>query len=276
VLKHRLITAAILIPLVIWGILALSTQNLMAVLALFVLQGAWEWTNLMGLKNKVHRLLFVGVVLSLMLNAYFLMQEGPIQLALFAVSLVWWLWGLVRIVRYRGEQGLQTQNWLVNASHGLVLLIPTWLALGYLHAHGEFGPYLVIMLMVLIWGADSGAYFAGRKFGKNKLARYVSPGKSIEGVLGGLLASLIFAAIGGWLLGYVTPMAMGMFLLLATLTVAVSVEGDLMESLYKRRAGVKDSGTLLPGHGGVLDRIDSMTAAAPVFALGIWALEVLL
>ncbi|MDH5302326.1 MAG: phosphatidate cytidylyltransferase [Gammaproteobacteria bacterium] len=273
-LKQRLITAAILIPLVIWGILGLPTSYLLAVLALFVLQGAWEWTRLVGWKAQSHRIVFVVVIASLVLNGYFFLQYGSASLVLFAVSLVWWLWGIGRIVRYRGEPGVETRNWLVNALHGVVILVPTWVALGYLHSLGEHGPYLLIMLMVLIWGADSGAYFAGRKFGKRKLAPFVSPGKSIEGVLGGVLASLVFALIGGWLLGYDSGKALGLFVLLSLITVLLSVEGDLMESLYKRRAGVKDSGTLLPGHGGVLDRIDSMTAAAPVFALGIWALEV--
>jgi phosphatidate cytidylyltransferase len=135
--------------------------------------------------------------------------------------------------------------------------------------HREYGPGYVILLFLLIWGADTGAYFAGRAFGKHKLAARVSPGKTWEGVFGGMLLALT-VALGAtqWLepAGQLVP-----FLVLVAVTVAISVLGDLAESLFKRIADVKDSGGLLPGHGGVLDRIDSLTAAAPVFTLGlIW------
>ena len=121
--------------------------------------------------------------------------------------------------------------------------------------------------MLLIWGADSGAYFAGRAFGKRKLAPKVSPGKSWEGVIGGLLTALVAAVIATQWLGAVGGLAG--FLALVAVTVFISVLGDLSESLFKRVMALKDSGGILPGHGGVLDRIDSLTAAAPIFALGL-------
>lgn len=275
-LKHRLITAAILIPLVIGGIFLLPTKDLAIALGVVAAIGAWEWTALVGIKLKSHRVAFLLVALSLMLNAYSLQSYPPLLMTVFAVSFFWWWWGVVRIAHYHGEEGIEHKSILVNAVNGLILLVPTWLALIYLHGKDADGPYWLIMLMVLVWGADSGAYFTGRRFGKTKLAPFVSPGKTLEGVAGGVLTSLILAAIGGYLLGIEHPAKLAVFLGFCLLTVCYSVLGDLMESLYKRRVGVKDSGKILPGHGGVLDRIDSMTAAAPLFALSVWLMEVLL
>jgi phosphatidate cytidylyltransferase len=151
---------------------------------------------------------------------------------------------------------------------GLAVLVPPWLALVAVHGSGSLGPWLMLFLLVLIWTADSGAYFAGRRFGRRKLAVHVSPGKSIEGVLGALLLGGLFALACGHALGYAGA-ALAAFVLLGIATVLVSVLGDLFESLIKRYRAVKDSGGLLPGHGGVLDRVDSLTAAAPFFAVGL-------
>jgi phosphatidate cytidylyltransferase len=151
----------------------------------------------------------------------------------------------------------------------LIVLIPTWLAVVALHESGEQGPLLVMYLLSLIWVADSGAYFSGRAWGKRKLAPSVSPGKSWEGVGGGALLSLAYAVGAAQVLG-LPGNQWPLFVVLSLVTVLFSVLGDLTESMFKRHAGIKDSGTLLPGHGGVLDRIDSVTAAAPVFVVGFW------
>jgi phosphatidate cytidylyltransferase len=138
--------------------------------------------------------------------------------------------------------------------------------------HWQLGNWLILSVMVLVWAADIGAYFSGRAFGKRKLAPQVSPGKSWEGVYGGLAVSLaITLVVGinrGWGFGQLLLGLLG-----AALVVMSSVIGDLTESMFKRRAGIKDSSNLLPGHGGVLDRIDSLTAAIPVFAVLLWAAE---
>ncbi len=151
---------------------------------------------------------------------------------------------------------------------GLFALVPVWLALVRLHAQG---PQLMLFLLLLVVAADIGAYFAGRALGKHKLAPRVSPGKTWEGVGGGLVAAALMAAFGVWWFSMDTVPFMALCILVAI----ASVVGDLTESMFKRHAGLKDSGTLLPGHGGVLDRVDSVTAAAPVFLIGLERLGLL-
>ncbi|MCB1760121.1 MAG: phosphatidate cytidylyltransferase, partial [Gammaproteobacteria bacterium] len=148
---------------------------------------------------------------------------------------------------------------------------PAWISLLILHARYQDGPYLLLFLMILIWVADSCAYFAGRRWGRVKLAPLISPGKTREGVYG----AMVGAAICGVLLHQLRPQTGPLYLLvvLSVLVALISVIGDLFESVMKRQAGLKDSGALLPGHGGMLDRIDSLTAAAPLFLLGMLLLE---
>ena len=148
-----------------------------------------------------------------------------------------------------------------------MIIVPAWAALVYVHASGEDGPLRVLFILVLVWVADVSAFFAGRRFGAHKLAAVTSPGKSVEGAACGVAAvGLLGIAAGLWL--NLPPVLVVLLALLCVAAGALSVLGDLTESLIKRRAGVKDSGNLLPGHGGILDRIDSLTAAAPAFAVG--------
>lgn len=153
---------------------------------------------------------------------------------------------------------------------GLLVLIPAWTGLVWIHQLDR-GPYLVLSLLILIWIADSSAYFAGRRWGRHKLAPAVSPGKTREGAYGALAGGLCWGVtLAFW---YAPTGGLGIGLvLLCLVTVLASIIGDLYESLIKRERGLKDSGALLPGHGGILDRIDSLTAAAPVFALGLYVL----
>jgi len=273
VLKQRLLTALALIPLVIWAVLELSTAVLGLILALFVLLGSWEWARLIGLHSTLARFAYVTFIAMLLyLSKFLLATSENFIFAALVVAGLWWLIGTVWVFRYRGETGLKPIDTQFGLFVGVIVLIPTWLAMTYIHAFSEDGPAMLLFVMVLIWAADSGAYFAGRKFGKHKLAPQVSPGKTIEGVVGGLVAAALFSVIGAT--SFDLPVLGGIsFVLLSLIVVLLSVIGDLFESLFKRRAGVKDSGQLLPGHGGVLDRIDSLTAAAPIFALALAVFE---
>ncbi len=272
-LKQRLLTALILIPLVVWGVLALSTETLGFILAIFVILGSWEWGRLIGLKSVFAKICYSLLVVALLYAAYLIVDKVPgSDRAIFLLTGIWWLFGTAWVFRYRGETGLGSNDTLIGIFVGILVLVPTWLAMVHIHGFSEDGPYMLLFVMVLIWAADSGAYFAGRKLGKHKLAPQVSPGKTVEGVIGGLVAAGVFSVIGA--ANFDLPvLGVAGFILLSLVVIFFSIIGDLFESLFKRRVGVKDSGQLLPGHGGVLDRIDSLTAAAPIFALGLTVFE---
>jgi phosphatidate cytidylyltransferase len=189
--------------------------------------------------------------------------------ALLLGGLGWWLVALAWVVRF--QQGLAVDALdrpLVRLVVGWLILAPACGAVVYLHASAKSGPWMVLYLVALIATADSAAYFVGRRLGRRRLASHVSPGKSLEGVAGALLAVAALALGIGWSFGFARPFG---FMVLSLATVLVSILGDLTESVIKRRAGLKDSGSIVPGHGGILDRIDSITAAAPVFVLGCLA-----
>lgn len=279
-LKQRLLTIALLLPLFVWSIFGLSTPHFALLLAFLVLLGAWEWAALMGLSHARRPLYLAGVVAVMLLCAW-LMALPVTRMALLAATLAWWLFALWLIRRFQREDrvpawmlgggragGHPAHPWLFGLL-GLVVLVPCWAAMTLLHGGiGGSGTALVFMLMLLVWGADSGAYIAGRLWGHTRLASHVSPGKTWEGVYGALLAAVaISTGFGLWF--ELEWAKLALLVALSVVTVLFSIVGDLFESLVKRIAGVKDSGRLLPGHGGVLDRIDSITAAAPVFVLGL-------
>lgn len=275
-LKQRLITAAILIPIVLWGILNLSTLPAFGiVLGIFVLLGVLEWIRMIKFQGSAsHKNTYIVVFIGGMLASLALMQSSFLFFLFLSASVGWWLVQIAQLSSYAGETGIEADKSLENLWTGVALLVPTWASLVFIHQDATNGPQLVLFLMILIWSADSGAYFSGRKFGKNKLAPLVSPGKTKEGAYGAFAASGIVAFIGGiWLeLGFFQFI---FFMVLSMVVVVFSIGGDLLESVYKRKAEIKDSGTLLPGHGGVLDRIDSLMSASPVFALGIWLLGII-
>jgi len=276
--RDRLITAALLIPLVVGGIYWVSTEVLAWILALFVLQGAWEWTRLMGLSRTITRIAYVLLIAGLLVSTASIRQQDAILWPMMLVVMLFWCIAVGWIILLNRQGPVEQRNLPLPLSvfMGIWLLVPTWLAILWLHGHDENGPLWVLLLMVLIWGADSGAYFAGRRWGKHKLAVQVSPGKTWEGVSGGaLLALVIVLPLTVWLVSVsVSALTLNwlFYIALCVITIAFSVCGDLLESVAKRRAGVKDSGQILPGHGGVLDRIDSLTAAAPCFTLGLMSL----
>jgi phosphatidate cytidylyltransferase len=267
-LTQRVITAAVLVPLVLWGIVALPNPYFALLFAAFSTLGAWEWSALAGQAAPRQRALYLLAFVPGLALAYYLSQADWGLSLILGLGLLWWLQAVVLVGRHqaRGQWPPASSVWRGGA--GWLVLIPSWVALVSLHGYPERGPYLVVFLLALVWCADIAAFFAGRRWGRHRLASRVSPGKSWEGVGGALAAVALLAAMTGGLSGLGAGRTV-LFVLLALLTASASVLGDLTESLFKRQAGVKDSGRLLPGHGGVLDRIDSLTAAAPLFALGV-------
>ncbi len=266
-LVKRVMTAGILIPGVIAAVLFLPTTYLALCFGLITLLGGWEWTNLSGISSLSSKLFFI-LILSLSLwGVHELLAQAWLVEWFLYISVLWWFGVTFALTRYRQIEPATPGPDLLRAAMGFVVLIPLWVFLVLLHSSGEDGPQTVLFLMILIWVADSGAYFAGRRWGKTKLAPVISPGKTWEGVYGAVAGALICGAVLAWIQSDVE----GALLLVpvCVLTVLMSVVGDLFESLLKRRVAMKDSGNLLPGHGGVLDRIDSLTAAAPVFVLGL-------
>ena len=263
-LKYRIFTALILIPLFVALVVYSSPIVFCVVTAALVVLCAYEWSLLMGVVRFPYTLIYPAIILFALVSSLWLKIPEAL-----AVAFVWWLFALLLVCSYPKISETWGKGVTVRGFMGFFVLVPCWLSLNFIRNAGH-GIAILLFLFVLIWGADTGAYFAGRKWGKNKLAPSVSPGKSLEGVLGALVTTVVISIAA---LMWLRP-AYGewwKFILLCLVTVLFSVLGDLFESMLKRKVGVKDSGKLLPGHGGILDRIDSLTAAAPIFALGmIW------
>ena len=267
-LKQRIITALILAPLIIWGIFALSEMAFNLALAAVIALAAWEWARLAGIQNIVQRIAYSLIIVLLIYGIGNVLHLTYIKEFLFSAVLLWWFWVVIHLFSYRQRELPAEVHKLSAVLAGIPVLIGTYFALSLLRNDPAYGPAYIMMLMLLVWGADTAAYFSGRRFGKNKLLFSVSPGKSWEGVWGALIASLVLAILGAiYFEKFDTHLPA--FILVSLLAVIFSIIGDLNESYFKRRAGVKDSGTILPGHGGVLDRIDSLTSAAPVFYSGL-------
>ncbi|MBE1299986.1 MAG: phosphatidate cytidylyltransferase [Alteromonadaceae bacterium] len=279
-LKQRIITALILAPLALIAILFLPLIGFEVAIAIIIALGAWEWANLTGLTIPLFKSIYTGFVLLICLAlAWFVPVDmiwyqgalNPVYKYILMAAAVWWILSLFLILAYPRNSGFWRTSVLWRALFGLLTLIPTWVAVVALRTSlydvdDLYGASLIFYVLGIVWAADIGAYFVGVKFGKHKLRPNVSPGKTLEGLLGGVGAS--FAIIGFAALHYqVDPSRIWLHILIGALTVGVSALGDLNESMFKRCAGCKDSGNLLPGHGGILDRIDSLTAAFPVFAL---------
>jgi len=269
-LRRRIVTAAILIPLVLGTLFFLPTAGVAVVFGAFIALGAWEWSYLAGWSAFQPRVYYTIATSVCMAAAYWLLSLSWVkdQMAGGALLLLGgWCAAFYWLLDYqRRGIGIPKSRPLLCAA-GLFVVVPGWAALIGLHGRADGGVFLVVALMLVIWSADIGAFFAGKRWGKHRLADKVSPGKTWEGLWGGLAAS---GAVG-WLCSGWIPLRFADrvgFMTLCLATVIFSVLGDLFESLVKRQAGVKDSGSLLPGHGGILDRIDSLMAAAPVFALG--------
>ena len=265
-LKTRIITALILAPIAIGGIFFLPPLGFALFTGVIIALGAWEWANMCGIEGQAGRIGYAALTAAIL---YGLLNVPAV--AVLWLALAWWFVCFLLVRGYPSGSG----SWgtlPVRALMGLFVLVPAWVGLNHLRTgdflYGEVSNnlWLILYVFCVVWVADIGAYFAGRAFGKAKLAPRVSPGKSWAGVWGGLAAVGIFALI----ISRVASADVQETLLLVVATLAtglVSVLGDLLESMLKRFRGIKDSSQLLPGHGGIMDRIDSLTAAIPVFAL---------
>jgi phosphatidate cytidylyltransferase len=261
-LRSRIATALVLAPVTLGAVFFLPAQAFALFMALVVLMGAWEWTAMMRLVSRSQRTVYILTVLFVIVALQKLMQQY--QQVIFAAAAVWWLLATVLVVVYPRFSGFWCRR-PCKALVGILLLVPTWAALVSIREL-EQGPWLVVYLFLLVWGADTGAYFAGKRFGKRKLMPRVSPAKSWAGVGGAVATVLLVSMLVQPYLHFAQAMPIGIYVL-ALVVLFASVIGDLTESMFKRQCGIKDSGSLLPGHGGVMDRIDSLTAAAPVLAL---------
>ena len=272
-LKQRILTAVILGPLILWSVIAFSHRALAIEIGLILAVAAWEWARISGINYQPGRIAYSAILASAMLGLTLLIHThgNYLQVVLWVVA-AWWIIAFLIILfenqHRQDQQVITTGKLIINLFAGVVSLLGAFIAIVGLHQAPQYGYVFILMLLAFIWLADSAAYFSGKAFGKHKLAVHISPGKTWEGVMGAVVFTLIAAFIIGNVMQY--PIGKNvMFMLVALITVMVSIVGDLFESLFKRRAGIKDSSQLLPGHGGFLDRIDSLIAAAPVFLLGL-------
>ena len=266
---QRLLTALVLAPLAILAVLYLPAPGFALVFGALFALGLWEWSRLAGLARRWQRALLLAVFAGMLAIAWPL--RDALWLPLSVLGAGFWLlvpiW--LRFPHWGHRPRPVAVAWKLLA--GLIALVPAWIAAVHLDSASPRGPLWVLYVMTLIWCADVAAYLAGRRFGKRKLAPTISPGKTWAGVVGALFGALLYAGLlGVWHLGLEGFLLLG-FVLLSLACVVVSIVGDLFESLVKRQAGVKDSGHIFPGHGGVFDRFDSLFAALTWFALGkLW------
>lgn len=272
-LRQRVITALAMAGLFLGAVLFLPLAGLAVVFGVVVCLGAWEWSRLAGWCSLPAKMAFLVLLVALLvaLYGYSGLGRGPSRdqvQPLLGVACLWWSFSLLWVKSYPASAVLWHSR-VMRSLMGLLILSSAWLAAVYLLTFSRGGLLLVVMVIVVA-ATDIGAYFAGTHFGRHKLAVRVSPAKTWEGFWGGMTCAVLLAVLLWW----VIPAQMAHVSLAAVIAVVVatalaSVVGDLTVSMVKRESGFKDSGALLPGHGGLLDRLDSLCSAAPVFALGL-------
>ncbi|MEY2701182.1 MAG: phosphatidate cytidylyltransferase [Pseudomonadota bacterium] len=280
-LKHRVITALVLVPLVVAAVLWLPQIWFAYIWGIFILAGVWEWSALSGLASRGSRLAYIALALAIMLTARW-WGEYLLDYLVWPV-IAWWV-AICMLMRQWPKRLVERHYSMgLKLALGMFILMSSWILLVWMRVN--FGVLHVLYLLVLIWSADIAAYFVGKNWGMTPLMPDISPGKTVEGLWGALIATLILSACVGtaykfwgesWGRQAFPATMITDFVFISLLTVVVSVGGDLFESLMKRQSGVKDSGSLLPGHGGVLDRIDSLLAATCIFYAGCLLREIYL
>jgi phosphatidate cytidylyltransferase len=264
-MRTRVMTAIVLAAGMLAIVLWLPPSATVIVLTIGVLTGAWEWSAFLRAPGKLVRAVYVGVIAALLIVAWRYTADPAGRDFLLLVALAWWVVALGWIL----FAPRRAAPWSA-ALAGVFALVPAWLALMRLRLDMPNGAQWMLFVFILVWVADMGAFFVGGRYGRLRLAPAVSPGKTWEGVLGGTLLGVVVAVCGSF--WFAIPL--GFFLPLCLTGIAFSIVGDLTESLLKRFAGMKDSGSVFPGHGGVMDRIDSVTGAAPVLLFGLTAFGV--
>jgi phosphatidate cytidylyltransferase len=269
VLKQRIITALILLSIIVSGILYLPSTPLAVILALFIIAGMVEWLGMPGRTDLPGKLVISAGLVAIMV-AFYYFETRQVMLTLLGISLAWW--SLIGVSIILGIKG-----WVISASVksktgniliGFLILVPAWLSAFHLHKDWDIGNSLLLLFFIIVWSADTGAYFTGRQFGAHKLAPAISPGKTWEGVLGGMIAVVVAALAGCYILD-ISGDKMVIFVIIAIITAIFSIFGDLYISICKRALNLKDTSQMLPGHGGLLDRIDSTLSALPVYTFGL-------
>lgn len=275
-MKQRIITALILAPLVVCGIFFLPFTWFLLALAGITLVGAWEWTQFTHNQSRILALIpFVLVMLGSLIfipsDVVTLNQITSTHLAILSLGAAWWLFASALALTYPKSSDIWQHSNFLRHLFGVLTLLPFMWSILILRGHqynidNFYGAKLVLFVCLIVWAADSGAYFAGKTLGKRKMAPKVSPNKTIEGLVGGVLTALVVAWGSSELLD-IRFSSIASMVLITLITVVISVLGDLVESMFKRVSAIKDSSNIIPGHGGVLDRVDSLTAAFPIFAL---------
>ncbi len=265
-LKQRTLTALILAPLAVVIILFLPTAVVAVIIAALCLQALWEWTRLAGIRSRPLR---AGIMAAnaILFALLWLIRDQPVAWWIVGSGVVGWVLALLWLRNFSYAAAPTRENAALKLATAELAIVPAWLALIMLHAEPARGHAWALFVLLLIWMADTAAYFTGKRYGTTKLSPRISPNKTRAGAWGALVGGAVLAVVAGWLLD-VRGVALVALVGLALLTVVASIVGDLVESLLKRQANVKDSGTLFPGHGGLLDRLDSLFAAIPVFVAG--------
>ncbi len=265
-LRARVITALLLAPLAIGAVLFLPSTWFALCFGLVLCYAIWEWTRVIGFRGRPLRAVAV-IVNGLIMATLLVLDPAGWLLPIAWVGVVWWCIAIFWLRAFEFGSAPTRRNREIKMLVGSMMVVPAWVAAWLIHREPAAGPWWTLFVLMLIWVADVSAYFAGRRFGEHKLAPRISPGKTREGVYGALLGTVLFAAVAGWLIEPI-PVGHALLIILATVTVLFSIVGDLFESLIKRQSNLKDSGSLLPGHGGMLDRIDSVLSALPIFVCG--------
>jgi phosphatidate cytidylyltransferase len=264
-MKQRIITALLITPVTIALLLYAPPVAVAAIIGGLCLIALWEWTRLSGMRSRPLRAVFVALA-ALAMIALWCWASLAVWWTLIGAGCVWWLAAFAWLRRFAFAASPTREHTALKLAAGVLTVLPAWAGLMRILVTQETPHTWALYSLFVVWAADSFAYLAGKRWGRNKLAPQISPGKTREGVYGALIGCALVAAIGGWLL-HVRGVPLLLLVLFSLIAAVFSVIGDLFESLIKRHAGVKDSGALFPGHGGVCDRLDGVFAALPIFAL---------